>query len=351
MKRLLLRLLPALAVPALAFGRSLPPAPRDVAPAQDAVAPQAAPPAEAPSPWYLERGVAARAARPADEIPEVALELARTLRDGSVPGFYDGQFASTKDRFDELAAVAGDRSLHHVLRMMAVMALQEADRGERLAAVLEPLILPADYEWQIEYEAFRDQRPTIEPGRVHEQLGAVLSRHARFALAKAGRPDAVLAKVRVLENYVHRRLPLLLDPTLDANDLDDIRFGRAVIFDIGYHFQQFDDFENAAIWFRKLTDHLPGKSETRMAHYNLACISALSGKPDEALAHLRAAYAVGFLDVAWMLEDGDLRSLRERPEFRVLADQMRNLPVPPPVRAAEPAPARPGIPETPPGDR
>jgi hypothetical protein len=73
-----------------------------------------------------------------------------------------------------------------------------------------------------------------------------------------------------------------------------------------------------------------------MAHYNLACIAALTGRPDEAVEHLRSAHAVGFTDVAWMEEDGDLASLRERADFRALAARMRNLPVDDPGETSDP---------------
>jgi hypothetical protein len=96
------------------------------------------------------------------------------------------------------------------------------------------------------------------------------------------------------------------------------------MFNIGYHYQQFDDFEHASEWFRMLTDNLPGTVDTRWAHYNLACIAAIQGRPDEAMEHLRQANAVGFTDSAWMAEDGDLKSLRDRPDFKLLLAAMRN---------------------------
>src|SRR5262249_29629417 len=80
--------------------------------------------ADPSSPWYLERGTAPREALPTDEIPGVAAPLVALMKDGGVPGFYDGQFHTVDGRFDELAAVAGDPDMHTVLRIMAVMALQ-----------------------------------------------------------------------------------------------------------------------------------------------------------------------------------------------------------------------------------
>jgi hypothetical protein len=120
-------------------------------------------------------------------------------------------------------------------------------------------------------------------------------------------------------------MPDILDPTLDSDRFPNLAYRRQVVFDIGYHYQQFDDFANATRWFRLLTDALPGHRETRWAHYNLACIAALQRRGDDALAHLEAAWEVGFSDVRWMQEDGDLASIRDRPEFQDLIARMRGL--------------------------
>jgi hypothetical protein len=280
------------------------------------------------SPWYLERGPGPVATASDDPVLQTALDLAALLRDGSVPGFYDGQFASTRDRFDELAAIASDPDMDHVLRVMAVMALQEAGSGEDVARVLEPLILSADVEFNIEHNAFNNMMTVVDDETIRSELRASLSQHARFALAKDGQPAMVLEKIRVMEDRIHRRMPKLLDPSVPTFDIG-VSFGRQVIFDIGYHFQQFDDYPNAEAWFRKLTDNLKGLRETRWAHYNLACIAALTGRPEEAVEELRKAHAVGFTDVAWMEEDGDLTTVRDLPAYKALVAEIRNQPPPP----------------------
>ncbi|HTE05111.1 MAG TPA: hypothetical protein VK824_02865 [Planctomycetota bacterium] len=280
------------------------------------------------SPWYLERGTSVRPALPTDDIPEVALLLARELRDGGIPGFFDGQFKSTADRFDELAALAAEPSMNHVLRVMAVMALQEAGTGEKVAAALEPLLLTPEREFGIDHDANINRVGTDDPRDVTLLQIADLSEHARFALAKDGQPEAVLAKIRIMDHYVDHD-PKLLDPSYSSQESLKINYGRQVIFDIGYHYQQFDDYVHAREWFHKLCDNLPGMRETRWAHYNLACIAALSGHPEEALDELRAAYEAGFTDVGWLSQDGDLKSLRDRPDFQALVASMRNLDAPP----------------------
>ncbi len=277
------------------------------------------------SPWYLERGTAPRPAAAPDEVPTIAAELAALMKDGGVPGFYDGQFRSVAGRFDELAAVACDPDMSHVLRVMAVMALQEAGDGERLAAVLQPLLLPADEEFQREQEDLTDLGRTVQPGKVRQRLEADLSLHARFALAKDGQPAAVLEKIDIMRQSQNlKRMARLLDPTVRSERSQTAWIGRDTMFRIGYHYQQFDDYAHASDWYHLLCDNLPGHSDTTWAHYNLGCIAALTGRPEEAIDQLRQAYGVGFTDSSWMAEDGDLRSLRERPDFRALLAEMRN---------------------------
>jgi len=285
----------------------------------------AAGPSPADSPWYLERGTQTREPLPLDPVSDTATRLTLLLRDGAVPGFYDGQFAVVRERFDELARLAQDPDLNHVLRVMAVMALQEAGSGEAVAAVLEPLVLPTRLEIDAEYQAFDGAGTNDDAAFIEDVRRANLSQHARFALAKDGQPLLVQEKIRDLEARIRRWMPDILDPTLDSDRYRPLAYRRQIAFDIGYHYQQFDDFENASRWFRLLTDALPGHVETRWAHYNLACIAALQGRGDDALAHLEAAWAVGFSDVRWLQEDGDLASVRDRPEFQDLMARMRDL--------------------------
>jgi hypothetical protein len=281
------------------------------------------------SPWYQERGTQTRPLPEGDIKLDTALKLATLLRDGRVPGFYDGQFAAVNDRFEALAAIAGDPDMNHVLRVVAVMALQEAGEGEPVRRALEPLLMAPEQEFAIEYEARR--RDGSEPDDeefIRQVLAADLSQHVRFSLAKDGQPAHVLAKIKVMENHVHGNLAELLDPSVDSDDprfrMRDVAEDRLTIFDIGYHYQQFDDFAHATEWFQLLCQNLPGHRDTEMAHYNLGCIEALSGRPESAMEHLRSAHAVGFTNVAWLLEDGDLTSLRARPDFAALVALMRN---------------------------
>ncbi|MCB9899178.1 MAG: tetratricopeptide repeat protein [Planctomycetes bacterium] len=324
MRLLPLLLLAALSTPAWAGGGATPPTGDD---GQGTPAGERA--AGADSPWYLERLAAdpgPRPALPADDIPSVIADLTALLQDDGVPGFYDGQFAVTADRFDELVRVAQDPAFHHTMRIMAVMALQEAADGEQLAKVLDPLILPPETEYHLEWQDFRPWQAwnALEEQPVREILDGDLSRYARFALAKDGQPEKILEKIHLLEGMVSGHVDEILNPALGwdggARGIEVLWY-RKVWFDIGYHYQQFDDYENATRYFRALCDNLKGE-DVRWAWYNLACIAALQGRVDEALVSLRKAVDSGFADVDWMDQDGDLASVRARPEYDELRGQL-----------------------------
>jgi hypothetical protein len=78
------------------------------------------------------------------------------------------------------------------------------------------------------------------------------------------------------------------------------------------------DYESALAGFLEGIDQYP--DEWRFL-YNAACMEALLGRRDDALAHLRAAYEKGA--VADALADDDLASLRDDPELVRLARRAR----------------------------
>jgi quercetin dioxygenase-like cupin family protein len=53
-------------------------------------------------------------------------------------------------------------------------------------------------------------------------------------------------------------------------------------------------------------------------HYNLACLEAVQGNRDAAIAQLRAAIAARRATTAWARDDDDFASLRDDPEFVTL---------------------------------
>ncbi len=65
------------------------------------------------------------------------------------------------------------------------------------------------------------------------------------------------------------------------------------------------------------------KPDHPVVHYNLACSLALKRRFKEALATLNIAIDLGYRDLKWMLEDPDLISLGNHPEFERILDRIR----------------------------
>jgi len=69
-----------------------------------------------------------------------------------------------------------------------------------------------------------------------------------------------------------------------------------------------------------LVEGLEAHPESPSLHYNLACLEAVEGWRERALAELRTAMAVKPEVADWARDDEDLASLRDDPEFRALID-------------------------------
>jgi cytochrome c-type biogenesis protein CcmH/NrfG len=64
------------------------------------------------------------------------------------------------------------------------------------------------------------------------------------------------------------------------------------------------------------------KPDRPAAWYDLACARALSGDPSRALEALRTAIDRGYRDADHLAADEDLKSIRQRPEFRALLERI-----------------------------
>ena len=67
--------------------------------------------------------------------------------------------------------------------------------------------------------------------------------------------------------------------------------------------------------------------EDPMLLYNLGCIHALAGEPEEGMACLQLAVTAGLSQKNWLLHDGDLDSLRQLPGFQNLLASLGPHPV------------------------
>ncbi len=59
--------------------------------------------------------------------------------------------------------------------------------------------------------------------------------------------------------------------------------------------------------------------------YNIACLRALSGEPDAAVESLREAMENGWWDMTQARRDTDLRSIQDRPDFKLLDARVRDV--------------------------
>ncbi len=254
--------------------------------------------------------------------------IAAKMRDGSVPGFYDGQFADlwplTPDLPEELLRVAYDDAHHLVVRVLAVMALAETKRPtlERdFAGLLKP---ESDERERMDWR-FRVRGQNVIDVLLDREFA--LSKYVRFALAKAGQTAAIRRMIRELDDYLadpHQRRDIALRGDDDRGAAYwRAEFLRELAFDVGYYYQQFDDYASAERRYRDLLVRFPESRVCENCHYNLACICSIQGRRREALDHLRDAIRCGFTNDAWLLEDGDLAPLRDDPEFRSLVELAR----------------------------
>lgn len=87
-----------------------------------------------------------------------------------------------------------------------------------------------------------------------------------------------------------------------------------------------------------LDELLKGHPASAILWYNAACCRALKGDGDEAVALIRAAMKQGWRDAQTTATDPDLQGLRERPDFKALVSEIRNLPIE--IEPAAPFPGR-----------
>jgi hypothetical protein len=253
--------------------------------------------------------------------------LAGKIREGLVPGFYKGQFADLwrvdPGAADRLLKLAYDDALHHVLRVMAVMSLHETRRAT-LEKELAPLIKDEEAELRAAYDAFFERffgSQKVEYFRDFE-----LSRYARFSLAKAGQRDAIVRLIRTIDEVLaqpRQQDEIKLDPDPNTEAYWRTEWLRMLLFDSGYYFQQFDDYASASARYTRIVLEFPKSRACENAYYNRACIFAIQGRKAEAIDDLRSAIRHGFTNVEWLLEDGDLKSIRGTPEFDALVEEAR----------------------------
>jgi len=265
-----------------------------------------------------------------DRAVDVALatRLAGKVREGRVPGFYDGQFSDLwtidAQAAERILAYAHDDALHHVFRVVATMSLSETKRPE-LEKELADLVLDERDELEAARLSFFESR--IGAAEIVRFRSFDLSRYARFSLAKARITAPILKLIAAIDQILAIRsnqAEMAQSVTADSEAWFRVEYLRGLLFESGYYFQQFDDYANAEKRYRELIKRFPTSRACENAYYNLACVCAIQGRRAEALDALRKAIRAGFTNASWLLEDGDLKSLRGDPEFNSLVEEARS---------------------------
>ncbi|HEY7398911.1 MAG TPA: hypothetical protein VH538_11455 [Gaiellaceae bacterium] len=152
----------------------------------------------------------------------------------------------------------------------------------------------------------------------HEELYVVVRGHARFTVA-GDEVDARQGTIVFVRDPGAKRGAVALEPrtvVLTAGAKPGQPFAPSA-WEWGaraWQPYQDGDYETALAGFREGHQRFP--SDWTLL-YNMGCVAALLGRRDEAIEHLRAAYALGAdLDP---LADDDLRSLRDDSELIAIA--------------------------------
>jgi serine/threonine protein kinase/Flp pilus assembly protein TadD len=99
-------------------------------------------------------------------------------------------------------------------------------------------------------------------------------------------------------------------------DPDDVR----AVYLTGLCLIRLDERERGLEWVERARQMDPDDGGTL---YNLACAYAVAGRPEQALDTLERALDKAVTNLAWITNDPDLVSLRDRPRFRAMLDRLR----------------------------
>jgi hypothetical protein len=266
----------------------------------------------------------------ADRRLMVAME--DVMHEGTIPGFYDGQFAAFWEIGPDLPArllrIAHDPECQHSVRVLAIMSLSEL-RAPTLEKDLKPLIMPPREELTNEWLNYKDLRlsESLTELMIEEGRELKLSGYSRYSLAKAGINRYVLAKITEMKRWIDRE-KVTVDERGTFKGLFGTRlvlkqeFSRNLFFDVGYEYHQLDDYEKSESWYLRLIRRFPDSFSLSNAHYNLACIYSLLGRCEESLHQLSLCVQEGFLDFSWMEKDRDLENVRRLPGYKALKKEV-----------------------------
>lgn len=208
--------------------------------------------------------------------------------------------------------LAPDMALAHVAHghVLSVEKKQEEAAGAFQTALrLDPLSFEAHYQYaracwavgNLEQAAEHFKRAAELRVEDYQALGLLASIY--HAQGRNADEDAV---IRESHERVKRHL------ALNADDARALYFGAGQLMHLG-------DRQRALEWSERAIAIDPSDAGT---WYNVACLYARAGESDAAIDRLYKAVEMGWAHREWLLNDGDLITLRDQPRFKQLVARM-----------------------------
>jgi tetratricopeptide (TPR) repeat protein len=185
----------------------------------------------------------------------------------------------------------------------------EAEREFEAAMRLDPKLFEAPYYY----------------GRARKAQGRLADAAKLFERAEMVRPEDYQSPGLLVDVYegmglvaeaaeARRRTAKVIASWLELNPDD----ARACVFG-AINLAALGDSEGAQAL---ATRAMAVDPDDPMLLYNIACMYARLGKPEEALRHLEISVDKGMGHKDWIAHDGDLESIRESPRYKAILEAM-----------------------------
>jgi serine/threonine protein kinase/Tfp pilus assembly protein PilF len=208
--------------------------------------------------------------------------------------------------------LAPDLAEAHVARGISVTLSGKFDEAERefeAAMRLDPKLFEAPYYY----------------GRARKAQGRLADAAKLFERAEMVRPEDYQSPGLLVDVYegmglvaeaaeARRRTAKVIASWLELNPDD----ARACVFG-AINLAALGDSEGAQAL---ATRAMAVDPDDPMLLYNIACMYARLGKPEEALRHLEISVDKGMGHKDWIAHDGDLESIRESPRYKAILEAM-----------------------------
>jgi HEAT repeat protein len=82
-----------------------------------------------------------------------------------------------------------------------------------------------------------------------------------------------------------------------------------------------EEYVKAQDIYRALINEAEDGTDLRLVYYNLACALALDKQLDESIEALRTSIDIGYTNLEWIQQDGDLANIKDHPAYRKLMEE------------------------------